>query len=62
MDDRKTSGLFGILFEENYGGVVSICCEFGNFPEGELMAVAVGGSRNVSAVWEEGGEEVCFAM
>ena len=39
---------------------MAVCGEFGDFAQGELVSVAVGGAGNVGGVWEEGAEEVGF--
>ena len=62
MDDGKTGGFLVVFFEEDDGGVVAVCSEFGDFAERKLMAIAVGGAGNIGAVWEEGAEETSFIM
>ncbi len=64
MNDREAGGSLLIFFEDDntsvgWGGVG---CELGDFADGEFVAVAVGGARDVVGVGEQGGEGAGVGM
>jgi len=42
VNDGKAGRFFVLFFEEDDRGVVAVCGEFRDLPEGEFMTVAVG--------------------
>lgn len=62
MDDCKTSRLFGVFFEENNRGIGAIRGEFGDFSQGVLVSISMGGTGNVDSIWEEGAEKIGFGV
>ena len=57
MHDVEAVGFLGVFVEDEQGGVVASGGEGGDFADGELVRVAVGGAGDVGAGREEGGEE-----
>ena len=51
-----------IFFKDYQGGIFAVRGEAGYLPDGEFVAVAVGGAADVGAVGEEGGEELGFVV
>ncbi len=56
MHYGEAGGPLLVFFQEYYGCIRTVCGEFGDFAQGELMSVAVGGTGDVGGVWEEGAE------
>jgi len=60
MHDRHAVGLLLILVDHHDGGELAVPGELADLPHRVLMAVAVGRSRDVVAVGEEGGDVLGF--
>lgn len=60
MDDGEAGGFLGVFLDDYKGRVVAVCGELGDFTYGELVAVTMGGARDVDGVGEESAEEVGF--
>lgn len=58
----EASGFLGVFFEKDDGCVGTVCGEVGDFAQREFVPVAVGGTRDVGAVWEESAEEMGFVV
>lgn len=58
MHDCHACGLLAVFFDEHDGSVLTVGRKLADFSQRILVAVAMGGARNIGAVGEEGGEEM----
>lgn len=58
MHKCQAGGFFLVLLEDEEGGVGAVRGEGGDFADGVFVRMVVGGTWDIDAVGEEGGEEV----